>query len=159
MQQHGLPRRALQALRHVNAGAQHAKCERRGNRGAGVAAIRRFAGKGHHAAQAAIASRRTHQQNHNPGGPDCCQQYPNVKGAAGQGSTACCARQSLRREFRGHGERLNHGASLLNGGRAARLPDGYRDAARQQKPQPDRQPKQAQQFAGCPQPAQQRAQR
>ena len=26
-----------------------------------VAAIRRFAGKGHHAAQAAIASRRTHQ--------------------------------------------------------------------------------------------------
>ena len=61
MQQHGLPRRALQALRHVNAGAQHAKCERRGNGDAGVAAIRRFAGKGHHAAQAAIASRRTHQ--------------------------------------------------------------------------------------------------
>ena len=51
----------LQALRHINAGAQHAKCERRGNRGAGVAAIRRFAGKGHHVAQAAIASRRTHQ--------------------------------------------------------------------------------------------------
>ena len=33
------------------------------------------------------------------------------------------------------------------------LHGGNRDAARQQKPQPDRQPKQAQQFAGCPQPA------
>ena len=45
----------------ISMGAESGKCERRGNRGAGVAAIRRFAGKGHHAAQAAIASRRTHQ--------------------------------------------------------------------------------------------------
>ena len=61
MQQYRTAWGALQALRYINAGVQHAKCERRGNRGAGVAAIRRFAGKGHHAAQAAIASRRTHQ--------------------------------------------------------------------------------------------------
>ena len=61
MQQYRTAWGTLQALRHINAGAQHAKCERRGNRGAGVAAIRRFAGKGYHAAQAAIASRRTHQ--------------------------------------------------------------------------------------------------
>ena len=61
MQQYRTSWGTLQALRHINAGVQHAKCERRDNRGAGVAAIRRFAGKGHHVAQAAIASRRTHQ--------------------------------------------------------------------------------------------------
>lgn len=56
----------------------------------------------------------------------------------GRGSTACRARQSLRREFRGHGERLNHGASLLNGPRcpAAGWIPGCRPAAETAAPPP-----------------------
>ena len=47
MQQHSLPRRALQAVRQVDARAHKAQCERRGHARPAVAAVGRFAGQRH----------------------------------------------------------------------------------------------------------------
>ena len=159
MQQHGGAHGAGQPRGQVDARAHDAQRERRGHARPAVAAVGRFAGQRHLAAQPPVGPHGAHGQHQHARRPHGGQQMPYRK--------ARIPRRGGRHRGRGGGGQRGRGGRGAGqnahgiGGLGQRLILGarqcQRDAPRQRKPQPHGQPQPAQPAAGRVQAAQQRA--
>ena len=147
MQQHGLPGRALQTVRQIDARAQDAQRERCSHTGPAVAAVRCLAGQRNAAAEPPIACKAAQRQHQHTGQPDCRQYMPGGQpGVPRQRdrSGGCCRCQIRKRQR----TQLLHGVGGCSQRGALRAGQPQRNAPREHEPYPYGQPQPAQQTAG-----------
>ena len=142
MQQHGLPGRALQTVRQIDARAQDAQRERCSHTGPAVAAVRCLAGQRNAEAEPPIACKAAQRQHQHTGQPDCRQYMPGGQpGIPRQRdrSGGCCRCQIRKRQR----TQLLYGVGGGSQRGALRAGQPQRNAPRQHEPYPHGQPQPA----------------